>query len=92
MKTIHKFPIEIVDFQVINIPSGAKFLHVDMQNQTMCLWALVDTDAPIVERRIRVIGTGLPAGDISIEQHIGSVLVLQGTYVFHIFDVGVSIQ
>lgn len=93
MKTIHKYPIILdAEFLVIEVPEGAEFLHVAEQHGTICLWALVKTDALMVRRRIRVVGTGLDASDLSREQYIGSVLVFNGTYVFHIFDAGNSIQ
>lgn len=89
MKTIYKYRISLAaDFQTIDVHDGAQFLHVAEQHGEICLWAIVDSEADMVSRRIRVIGTGLSAEDVKFEQHIGSVLVLNGTYVFHIFDVG----
>lgn len=89
MKTIYKYPIVLdASYLVIDVPDGAQFIHVAEQHGRICLWALVDSEAPMIRRQIRIIGTGLSADDVKIEQHIGSILVLNGTYVLHIFDVG----
>lgn len=43
-KTIYKYPIESFDYQTIQLPEGAKVINADMQNNKVCLWALVDTE------------------------------------------------
>jgi hypothetical protein len=93
MNTIYKYPISTAAaFTIIDVPKGAVFIHVAEQFGTICLWAMVDSEAPLIKRQIRVIGTGLPADDVKIDNYIGSILVLKGTYVFHIFDAGPIVQ
>jgi hypothetical protein len=95
MKTIYKYPISIstdTEFIILDVPDGAQFLHVAPQQNKICLWALVDTEAIMTKRQIRVIGTGRSAEDVNLGQYIGSVLVLKGTYTLHIFDAGTLIQ
>lgn len=90
MKTIYKYKLSLEsDIVFINMPMDAFVIHVDIQHGDVYLWAMVDTDAAMERRIFRVIGTGHPAEDVGLTQHIGSFLVLNGTYVFHIFDVGV---
>lgn len=94
MKTIYKYPIDLGAelFLTMEVPDGTVFLYVGEQLGEVCLWALVDTEAPLVRRHLRIVGTGIDASDLNEDQYIGSVLVLNGTYVYHIFDVGNSIQ
>lgn len=96
MKTIYKYPLPTPamdsNFVIIEMPDGAQPLHVDVQHGQVCIWAVVDPERPMVRRRIRVIGTGLDASDVEHIAYIGSVLLLNGTFVFHIFDAGISLQ
>lgn len=88
MKKIYKYPIEIVDEQTLDLPTGADVVHVGHDpGGTPCLWAIIDTDAPVVSVKILVKGTGhpLPAGEID---HLGSFL--SGPFVWHLFRAPVS--
>ena len=56
---VSKYPIAIVaDYITIAMPVDAQILTVQMQNNVACIWALVDPDAPLIERRFRWAGTG----------------------------------
>ena len=58
MKTIHKFQFLVSDFLGIAMPEGSEILHINLQRASPCLWALVDTAKPMVQRTFRVFGTG----------------------------------
>lgn len=63
-KAIWKYVIDrevpIVDGarRKIEMPVGAIVRHVDMQHEALCLWAEVDTEAPLEERTFTALGTG----------------------------------
>jgi hypothetical protein len=86
---IWKFPLAIVDEQVIGLPKDAEILSVQFQGPQLCLWALLDTEAPKQMRLIRIIGTGNPApDDLALWTFLGTVQ--QGysglpTLVWHVF-------
>ena len=86
MRTVYKYELEIADEQFVVMPTGAELLTVQVQAGTgmVCLWARVDTDAPVVRRRIWMRGTGYPdAYDVYVatfQYHFGLV--------FHVFDGG----
>ena len=61
-----------------------KFLHVAVQDSIITIWALVDTEAPLISRRFKVIGTGGAITDY--EKFLGTVF--QGPLVWHVFDCG----
>lgn len=84
MKTVYKYPLLLEDRQLLSLPFGAKPLTVQLQNDALCLWALVDTDtdAESVPYYFAVCGTGhpVPAGDWDY-----LTTVQQGPFVWHIF-------
>jgi len=60
MKRIFKYPLDVVDFQVVNMPKDAELLDVQVQNNGLQLWALVEPSAEKVDRVIAIVGTGNP--------------------------------
>ncbi len=62
----------------------APILHVDVQRDQICLWAM-NLGGPVT-RTFWVFGTGheIP-GDLSIE-HRGTVLMYGGSLVLHVFE------
>lgn len=72
MKTIWKFPLIVTDEQQIVLPAGSSALSVGYQDETLMLWALIDTEQPGRWSRVRVIGTGNPA-DVDGFIYVGTV-------------------
>lgn len=65
-RTIWKYPLAITDTQNVMMPEGAEILSAQMQGDTLCLWALVNPDAPKLSslmkcwgRRMRILGSGV---------------------------------
>lgn len=83
MKTIFKYPTEITDEQIVMMPKDAHALSTQIQNGRLCIWALVDTDNELVERRVRVFGTGNPVDLQGNWQFLGTVQ--ERVFVWHIF-------
>jgi hypothetical protein len=88
MRAIWKFPLEFVDDQRVEMPSGARLLSVQMQGDVPCLWADVDTLAAKVERAIQVAGTG--HNRPSFGAFVATVQLPRLGLVFHFFDGGES--
>lgn len=83
MATIWKFPFEISDKITVEMPAGAKILHVEVQNGVPCIWAHVH---PVQEKRkyaFRIVGTGHEHNDLHAEDHIASFQ--NGPFVWHLF-------
>ena len=85
MRTIWKFPLDFADKVEIQMPCFAAIIHVGVQHERLCLWAIIDIDQPLVTRRFRVIGTGHEYPDCLPEKYIGTVF--QDVFVWHIFEV-----
>ena len=87
-KRIFKYTLDIVDWQLIRIHKDAELLHVDMQLDSLCLWARL-TPGLIIDRAIIILGTGnqIPTKYESLP-YIGSALDLRLDLVWHVFDGG----
>ncbi len=83
MKSVWKFALH--PFASLSMPVGAKALSVHAQNNEICLWAEVDTDAEKESRKFVVVGTGHPV-PVEAGAFIGSALLNGGELVFHVFE------
>lgn len=70
--------------QFIEMTKGAKILYVDIQNNKLALWAVVDPDKPIESIHIQLIGTGHSI-EMENKNYIGTII--DGSFVWHIFEV-----
>ncbi len=87
MKTVWKFEIEEQDFIELNLPVGAKPLSVHPQIEGIFMWVLLDPNEKQMEQRyFRLCGTGHPMDDSNYE-FIGTVQLLRGSLVFHLFEI-----
>jgi len=88
MKTIYKYPIKITDNQDVRMPKGAKILCAQMQGETPCLWAEVDSTVGLEYRSIEIFGTGHPIHvDMGIERkYIGTVQTNGGQLIWHVYE------
>lgn len=82
---VYKYPLAIEDRLTIRMPYGAQLLHVEVQDQTPCLWALVDPSRALECRNFRMAGT---CHEITEKvEHVGSFLICGDAMVFHLFEV-----
>jgi hypothetical protein len=63
MKTIHKFSLGMAEKAYVDMPEGALVIRVDGIDGFLYLWAVVDTDAPMVRREFLLFKTGAPMPD-----------------------------
>jgi hypothetical protein len=83
-KKIYKYQLEVTDIQSIKMHTGAQTLCVQVQNNVPCLWAVVDTDAPVIEEVFYTHGTGHPILDHRAT-YIDTYQLYNGGLVFHVF-------
>lgn len=85
MRTVYKQVLQIEDKQIIEVPAGAKLLHVGLQNGQACIWYECETENVRESRTIYCFGTGhqMPALDLN---YIGTVIMLNGALVFHFYE------
>ena len=88
MKTIYKYPIYPADYVEVEMPAGAEILTVQLQRNQLCLWALVDSAAPVRKCRFRIAGTGHPLDDeVVASKYVGTFQLNDGQFVFHVFQI-----
>lgn len=86
--TVWKFELPMNDTCCVAMPKGCVPLFVGEQRNTCCVWCLCDPTADKVSRLFRIAGTGHPIDPADTKTYIGSVLLLDGSLVFHVFDLG----
>ena len=90
MKTIWKYKLRIEDRQLVEMPSKANLLSAGLQPHPhgfdVCLWAMVDTDNPMIRRQVWIVGTGNPIGLSPSVKFVGTVIDVP--FVWHVFDGG----
>lgn len=85
-REIWKFPLDLSDPYAL-IPEGAEVLSIQVQGDTLCMWAEVETSAPsTLMVKFRAFGTGhqLPEPGEWKGQFISTVQLPNGL-VFHIY-------
>jgi len=96
----YRFPPE--DEFELEMPRGARILHVamlqggDRLTGGPCIWALVQTEQPMVKRKFSLRGTGHDCDDLDLyrppgerSDFVGTFFVYgDGSLVFHLFDRG----
>jgi len=86
MSTIFKYHLDIRDEQILYLPAGHKILSVHEQAGSLMLWAIVDPSIEeTVPRVIHIRGTGHPMPKGEDVRFINTVLLLEGSLVFHVF-------
>ena len=83
-KVIWKFGIPIADGFSITMPEKTELLHFAVQDGVPALWALVDPEAPIENRRFALFGTGQEYPCFDLIRYIGTIQ--ERRYVWHLFE------
>jgi hypothetical protein len=58
MKKIWKFPLETDYGKIIKMPKNAEILCSQIQNGTLCIWALIEDTAELETRKFIIVATG----------------------------------
>jgi hypothetical protein len=89
MKTIWKFPVPVEnagDRVTMKMPKGADILTIQVQQNTICLSAIVDPAKEVVDFEILLVGTGHALPMIA-DKYIGTIQLDGGALVLHAFAV-----
>lgn len=84
-KMIWKFPLELKEWQALDMPIGSEVLTLQVQEGTPTLWVMVDPLMPKVKKHFHIVATGQA---ISEEQHgLYHGTWQSGPFVWHLFEV-----
>lgn len=91
-RVIWKYPVDIIDKQIIEMPQVAKILCVQIQGKEKFIWAevnpmIAEHNNKLEERIIRVFGTGSNIPEFINLNYIGTVQ--EGNFfvfVYHFFE------
>lgn len=89
MITVYKYPTPLgrgPDNFAVMMPTNAEILTVMLQHNDACIWAKVDTENGHEERSFRWAGTGHALDSAKINKYVGSVMLMGGSLVFHLFE------
>jgi hypothetical protein len=87
VKTVRKFLLQVTDVLEVEMPQGARLLHLGIARARPCVWALVEESSPPSLRRFRLTATGEPIPDLLPGwTYVGSVVL--GANDCHLWDLG----
>lgn len=69
MKAIHKFQLGMAEKASVMMPEGALVIRVDGIDGFLYIWAVVNTEAPMVKRDFLLFKTGAPMPDDILQTH-----------------------
>jgi hypothetical protein len=58
-RVVWKFPLPLATAW-LSIPLDAEIIHVGIDGRDLCVWAICDRDAPLVQRWVGAFNTGRP--------------------------------
>ena len=79
MKKIFKYIVS----ESVEMHENAEILSVQMQNDDLCIWAIVDPESPKVMKHFTFIGTGQEPPNLEIWEFL--VTIQNGPLVWHFF-------
>lgn len=86
MRKIFKYVLEAADLQVLELPGPSKVLSVHEQRGDMVLYAIVNEGGKNEKVEVAIRGTGhIVDFDIDMYDFIGTVKLLEGQLMFHVF-------
>ena len=86
MKAIHKYQLQPQSPQRIELPAGAELLYAAEHFGGIAVYALVDAEADLVQRRLLwVVRTGDPIEFSNKAEALGVVALHGGALMLHIF-------
>lgn len=85
MRTIWKYDLDVINRQVLDMPSGAEILSVQCQGGAPKLWAEVETDRGTEKRIILTIGTGHLMSNDRV-RYLGTYQRDRGAFIGHVFE------
>jgi len=84
-KTIWKYPLRVVDSQSVVMPRDAEILCVNVQGESLCVWAEVVPEGCREHRHFEIRDTGQPIDPAMDKKYLGTGFLADGLVV-HVFE------
>jgi len=87
LNEIWEFRIHITDKPLVAIPEEHEILCFQVQEGRPYIWALINRNSPIIQKRFRLLGTGNPIDaniNLTSKDYIGTIQL--GVFVWHLFE------
>ena len=85
-RVIFKYQMPVLEAFTMRLPAGAEIIRMQDQGGMFWLWAVVNTDAPLEDRRFRAFKTGAEMPDGLPLRYVGFCAVFVqmelGLYIF----------
>ena len=89
-KVIFKYQMPVLERFTMSLPEGAEIIRMEDQGGMFWLWAVVDTDAPLTERRFHAYKTGASMDAAANLKYVGFCAVFVqmelGLYIFEVMS------
>jgi len=87
MVAIHKYPLDIVSQQGIDVSGYMGCLSVKEVRKELVFYIMVDTDPTLQTRtmQVKIVGTGNNASETKDYRFVGSVAMKDSIRVWHVF-------
>lgn len=83
--TIWKFHLPVGSNVIIRAPMGSRFLSAHNQDEKITVWAIVNSERNQQDYCFNVVGTGWKGEHLNRDNFLGTVLLENGSLVFHVF-------
>lgn len=87
MFRIFKYPLKIIDKQIIEITGCQQILSVINQNEQLTLYVLIKDDAKNTSKlKVTIKGTGHPIDNLlEMGYFVGTISTYHGSLIWHVF-------
>lgn len=85
LQVIYKYPLTMMDNQIIQVPVGARPLSVIFQNDNAVMYCLVDCENVSITSplHVQIVGTGQKRAHLG--KYLGTFAAMNANLVFHVF-------
>lgn len=84
---IHRYVLQVEDLQSLYLPKTRQFLTVQMKDNALSLWFIVNEKSPMQKVQFRVYGTGTPiTAPLDSISYLGTVQEQKIGAVWHVFE------
>lgn len=81
---ITSLPIKFGDYDVL-LPKNTIIRHVEVINEELCLWAIINTSIPLEKVTFSLYATGDEVDIYPFKQYITTIVFNENNFVVHVF-------